>query len=213
MKRLTRTMIGWAPKGGLLILLFIGCWITSAFGQDEVPVPPLEEGALLIIHPIAVHFAIALTFFGCGADWFGHRSGQLTWQITGQRSFLAGVAALGAAVLTGWIEHELPRPSSAFDSQINNLLFYHEYGGYVLLGMFIVLAVIRVRVAPPLPLAFLVLTTVGLVGILVQGYTGGEMVYRYGAGVRAVQVLSQQQSKAEQKKASEESSEAQKRKE
>ena len=31
----------------------------------------------------------------------------------------------------------------------------------------------------------------GLIGLTIQGYWGGEMVYRYGAGVRAVQVLSE----------------------
>jgi hypothetical protein len=48
-----------------------------------------------------------------------------------------------------------------------------------------------------------------VLGVLVQGYIGGELVYRYGAGVRAVQVLSERHQAQERKKASEgESSEA-----
>jgi len=95
----------------------------------------------------------------------------------------------------------LPRPASAFDSQIHDVLFYHEYLGYGLLGIFLMLAIARSRIHNRLPVAFVVLSALGLVGLIVQGYLGGELVYRYGAGVRAVQILSSQLSDGEQKKA------------
>jgi uncharacterized membrane protein len=83
---------------------------------------------------------------------------------------------------------------------------YHEYGGYAVLGFFLVLAVLRFRLAGPPPLLLLVSITVGVFGLLVQGYIGGELVYRYGAGVRAVQVLSEHLKQHEQKEALEEGS-------
>lgn len=188
----------------LLLLFSLLGWVARTYAQDHVPVPPLEEGALFIFHPITVHFAIALTCFGCVLDWLGSWRAQLVWQQAGKLCFFAGVVALGAAALSGWIEHELPRPPSVFDPQAQALLFYHEYGGYALAGFFLVLAVVRVGVSERLPLFFVVLSSVGLIGLLVQGYLGGELVYRYGAGVRAVQILSVQESERGQKQASEE---------
>ena len=166
----------------------------------------LEADLLLVFHPIAVHFAVALTCFALLLDWIGYCQKRGEWQSAGRVCFFAGVLALGLAVGSGWVEQLLPRPPSAFDVQIGSLLFYHEYGGYAVLGFFVVLAVIRLRLTEPPPVLFLVCMTVGVSGVLVQGYIGGEMVYRYGAGVRAVQVLSDQLKQHAQKKASEEPS-------
>ena len=173
----------------LLVLIFLA-WPASVYAQDDVPVPPLEAGALLIFHPICVHFATALAAFGLMLDWAGSWRRQAHWQHAGRLSFFAGVVAIGLAVLSGWIEQELPRPASAFDAQIQSILFYHEYLGYGLLGFFLVLAVARSRIHDRLPVMFVILSSLALAGLIVQGYLGGEMVYRYGAGVRAVQVLS-----------------------
>ena len=196
----------------LLVFSFI-CWTTRVYAQSDVPVPPLEEGALLIFHPVVVHFAIALTCFGAVLDWCGSLGKQSIWQQTGKICFLAGIVTVGLATLSGWIEHELPRPPSAFDVPAQNVLFYHEYGGYALTGFFLVLAIFRIGMSERLPLFFILLSGVGLVGLLIQGYLGGELVYRYGTGVRAVQVLTSQLPVTEQKKAPEETSEAESNKE
>ena len=153
-----------------------------------------------------MHFAIALTCFALVLDWVGYLQRRIEWQSAGRLCFFAGVLALGLTVGSGWVEQLLPRPASAFDAQIGNLLFYHEYGGYAVLGFFVILAVIRLRLTEPPPVPLLLCATVGVLGVLVQGYIGGELVYRYGAGVRAVQVLSEQRQEHEQKKASEEGS-------
>lgn len=204
-------LLGLGPQtfSQILLLVFpVFCWVGRAYAQDAIPVPPLEEGALFIFHPIAVHFAIALTCFGCVLDWLGSLRTQLVWQQAGKICFFAGVVALGLAALSGWIEHELPRPASAFDTQSQNILFYHEYGGYALVGFFLVLVILRFGIHEQLPLFFVLLSGVGLIGLLVQGYLGGELVYRYGAGIRAVQILTTQVPRSEQKKAPEVSSEA-----
>ncbi|HKA54021.1 MAG TPA: DUF2231 domain-containing protein [Candidatus Binatia bacterium] len=181
------------------LLLFGGPGLTYA--QDDVPVPPLQAGTFLTFHPICVHFAIALTGFGLVLDWLGSWRRHPRWQYAGRLSFLAGVVAIGLAVLSGWVEQELPRPASVFDAQTQGVLLYHEYLGYGLLGFFLTLAVVRLRLPGRLPAAFVALSALGLAGLLVQGYLGGEMVYRYGAGVRAVQILSSRSAGGEQKKA------------
>ena len=183
-------------------------WPLHVWAQDEVPVPPLEAGLLVTLHPIFVHFAIALTVFGLVLDCTGSLWRQDHWQQAGRLSFFAGVIATGLAVLSGWIELQLPRPASAFDTRIQEALFYHEYLGYGLLGFFIMLAVARLQIHGRLPVLFMILSLVGVVGLTVQGYFGGELVYRYGAGVRAVQILSEAATADGQKKAPEQASEA-----
>jgi uncharacterized membrane protein len=187
---------------GFSLLLLSDTALTYA--QDTVPVPPLQAGTLLTFHPICVHFAIALTVFGLGLDWVGSWYQHPQWQYAGRLSFFAGVVATGLAVLSGWIEQELPRPASIFDPQMQSVLFYHEYLGYGLLGFFLVLAIVRLRIHDHLPAMFVVLSVLGLAGLIVQGYLGGELVYRYGAGVRAVQILSNQPAVGGQKEAPEE---------
>jgi uncharacterized membrane protein len=184
----------------LLVLFFSGCAARS-YAQDDVPVPPLAAGMLLTFHPIFVHFAIALTIFGLALDWAGSWRRHLPWQHAGRLSFFAGVIATGLAVVSGWIEQELPRPASVFDPQIQEVLLYHEYLGYGLLGLFLILAIMRARIQGRLPAVFVALSILGLGGLTVQGYLGGELVYRYGAGVRAVQILSNQPAGSGQKKA------------
>src|SRR5713226_5531232 len=131
-RSLTRRLL---TSDSLLVLLTLG-WSGVVYAQDAVPVPPLEDGVLLTFHPICVHFAIALTVFGLLLEWAGNWRRQFYWQQAGHLSFFAGVVAIGLAVLSGWIEQELPRPVSAFDAQIQDILFYHEYLGYGLLGVF-----------------------------------------------------------------------------
>mgnify|MGYP003394308612 CR=1 FL=1 len=164
----------------------------------------LESDLILVFHPIAVHFAIALTCVALVLDWVAYWRQRTEWQFAGRLCFFVGVLALGVTVASGWVEQLLPRPASAYDTQVEGLLFYHEYGGYGVLGFFVILAVIRLRLAEPPPVSLLVCATIGVLGVLVQGYIGAELVYRYGAGVRAVQVLSEQ--RHEQNKAPEEQS-------
>lgn len=164
----------------------------------------LESDLILVVHPIAVHFAVALTCCALILDWVAHWRQRAEWRFAGRLCFFVGVLALGVTVGSGWVEHLFPRPASVFDAQIEGLLFYHEYGGYGVLGFFVTLAVMRARLPEPLPVPWLVCATIGVLGVLGQGYIGGEMVYRYGAGVRAVQVLSERPH--EHKKAPEEQS-------
>lgn len=180
------------------------CWNCSAtltWAQDGIPAPPLEAGLVLTLHPIFVHFATALTVFGAVCDGLGSVRHQPRWQDAGRPCFYAGVVAMGLSVVSGWIEQQLPQPNSAFDTQIQELLIYHEYLGYGLLGFFIILTVMRVQIEGRLPIFFLIMMGVGLGGLTVQGHWGGELVYRYGTSVRAVHILSEQKAEPQNKTA------------
>ena len=198
-----------AKTGRLLVWPL--CWLLAAtlgWAQDGIPAPPLEDGFLLTAHPIFVHFAIALTVFGGLLDCTGSIRRQPNWQDAGRICFLVGVMAMGLAVLSGWIEQQLPQPNSAFDRQIQDLLLYHEYLGYGLLGYFVVLSVIRIQIDGRLPVFFMILMGIGLGGLVVQGHWGGELVYRYGTAVRAVHILSNQKLDPQKTTAPKDSSEA-----
>ena len=162
-----------------------------AFASDNVPVPPLESGPILPLHPVCVHFAVALVVFGVLLDCVGSLVRNAAWQHAGRLGLFGGVGGVGLAVLSGWLEHRLPQPEGAFDAQIRDLVWYHEYGGYLLFGFFLLLAAIRWRIKGRLPAAYMVLALVGVCGLGIQGYWGGELVYRYGAGMRAVHVLTE----------------------
>ena len=197
-------------RGATFSLLFVALCFSGAllaffasFGWAQDNVFSLEDGALLIFHPIIVHFAIALFLFGCATDFLGSVRSQPKWQEVGRSCFFSGVIALGLAVLSGWIEQELPRPATVFDEQMRVVLFRHEYLGYGLFAFFLVLAIVRSRVHGRLPMIFVLLSMLGSIGVIIQGYLGGELVYRYGVGVRAVQVLSRPFLEGEQKKAPE----------
>lgn len=191
-------------------LLFAFCFLPFDFflplflyAQEGISFSSLDEGPLFVFHPVVVHFAIALTLFGVVVDWLGSLCRQASTQQVGCVCFMAGVVALGLAVLSGWVEQELPRPASVFDEQMQPVLFQHEYLGYGLFALFLVLAVVRLRIHGRLPVVFVLLGMLGLIGLVIQGYLGGELVYRYGAGVRAVQTLSEQLDGSEHKKAPE----------
>lgn len=185
------------------LLQFVWSCATIAHAQASGSVLALEGAPLFLLHPIVVHFAIALVLFGFFLDWLGSWREQESMQHAGRLCFFTGVGALGLAVLSGWVEQQLPRPPIVFDTQMQDVLFRHEYLGYGLFALFLVLAIIRVRIQNRLPFLFALLALLGCVGIIFQGYLGGELVYRYGVGVRAVQVLSAELGEGGQKKAPE----------
>ena len=162
-----------------------------ALASGDAPIPPLESGLILPLHPVCVHFAVALVVCGVLLDCVGSLTGNRAWQHAGRLGLFGGVGGVGLAVLSGWLERRLPQPDGAFDAQIRDLVWYHEYGGYLLFGFFLLLAAIRWQIKDRLPAAYMVLALAGVCGLGVQGYWGGELVYRYGAGVRAVHVLTE----------------------
>ncbi len=50
------------------------------------------------IHPIFVHFAVALTLFGVGLDAFGLYAGRREWHAAARLSLICGVVGMGLAV-------------------------------------------------------------------------------------------------------------------
>jgi uncharacterized membrane protein len=154
-------------------------------------VDAIESGPLLAVHPVCVHFAVALTVVAVVLDAAaGARGGRRRWQAAARINLGLGVGALAAAVASGWFEARLPRAEQPLEAQAQRLLQYHEYLGFALLGFFGLLLIWRYAAGMRAPRALTVLAFLGLGGLAVEGYLGGELVYRYGLGVKAVEFLS-----------------------
>ncbi|MEQ1562781.1 MAG: DUF2231 domain-containing protein [Nitrospiraceae bacterium] len=138
------------------------------------------------IHPIVVHFPIALL---CASVAFDALS--LRWPAGGLRetslyTLLAGVMAAGVAVVTGGMEEDLAKRAGAPES----VLELHESLGQVTLVIFVVLLGLRLAMQlgwlKEIRALSLGLGAIGIVILSLAGYWGGDLVYTYGIGVKAV---------------------------
>ena len=140
------------------------------------------------IHPIIVHFPIALLCVSVAFDILARR-----WPGSGLRDtsfycLLAGALGAALAVVTGGMEEELAERAGAPES----VLELHESLGTVTLIVFVALLGLRlamqrgwIKDIPPLTLG---LGVIGVVLLALTGYWGGELVYVYGIGVKAMMV-------------------------
>ena len=137
-------------------------------------------------HPIVVHFPIALL---CASVAFDALS--LRWPTGGLRetslyTLLAGVMAAGVAVVTGGMEEDLAKRAGAPES----VLELHESLGQVTLVIFVVLLGLRLAMQlgwlKEIRALSLGLGAIGIVILSLAGYWGGDLVYTYGIGVKAV---------------------------
>ena len=144
----------------------------------------MEYAIPAAIHPIFVHFAIALTLFGVGLDAFALFTGKSHWHEAARINLMAGVVAMAAAVASGWWDHERWHEVAEHTHFTPNLMEVHEYLGWSLLALFSLLLIWRIRLSASPSRSFVWIALVGALGILVQGHIGGQMVFLQGAGIR-----------------------------
>lgn len=138
------------------------------------------------IHPIVVHFPIALLCVSVAFDFLARRWPSGGLRETSLYCLLAGVMSSALAVATGGMEEELAERAGAPES----VLELHESLGTVTLVLFVALLGLRLAIQwgwlkdiRPLTLG---LGMIGIVILALTGYWGGELVYTYGIGVKAV---------------------------
>jgi len=137
------------------------------------------------IHPIFVHFAIALTLFGVGLDAFAFFSGRTALHQAAKFNLVGGVFGLATATLTGWFDHERWHASAIHTHTHDalNFMTVHQYLGICLLVFFALLVFWRLRFTSSVPRLFVILALFGALGIVAQGYIGGQLVFEQGTGV------------------------------
>lgn len=135
-------------------------------------------------HPISVHFTIALTSASLAFDAIGRFFGVVSLRDAAWWTIAASAIVTLATVISG-ITSRMRLPIE--EGEARSYLRGHMLLGPLFFGLLIALAVWRAdlwydgREISWWYLAALV-TTVGV--MTVQGYLGGELVYRYGAEVR-----------------------------
>lgn len=138
------------------------------------------------IHPIVVHFPIALLCASVAFDALASRWPAGGFRETSLYCLLAGVMGAALAVVTGGMEEELAERAGAPES----VLELHESLGTVTLVVFVTLLGLRLAMRrgwlKEIPALTLGLGVIGIVILALTGYWGGDLVYTYGIGMKAV---------------------------
>lgn len=145
--------------------------------------PPLNEHNLPYpdtIHPIVVHFVIAMVLFAVLCDVIGYltRNSRL-FEVSWWNMFFATVSIF-VAVIFGQVEAGLSEPYDAAESALN----LHTLLGWSLAGIISAITgwryVIRSRDPKQLPLPYLIVGLFLLGLVLFQTYLGDKLVWVYG---------------------------------
>lgn len=136
------------------------------------------------LHPILVHFTIALFIASAAGDALGTLLGSASlregawWMMAG--SFLATPPTLVTGALS---RRRLPIQ----EGEARSFLRAHMAIGFVVFGLLTVLTLWRAwlwQLGEPTSLAYLGVAALLVLVMTLQGYLGGELVYRYGAEVK-----------------------------
>lgn len=135
------------------------------------------------IHPMVVHFPIALLLTSSLFDGLALRWRAEQFRETSLSLLVVGVLTAGVAVVTGHFAEEAVEHSGIPKQAIE----IHEELGFAVFWVFLALLGLRLamywgwmREHPKLVLAS---SLGGAVLMLIASYFGGDLVYRFGAGV------------------------------
>ena len=135
------------------------------------------------IHPMVVHFPIALLITSVVFDLLATRWRRESFRDAGFYTLLAGLLGAAAAVLTGALAEEVAEDKGIPES----VLEIHAALGYATLLFFIGLLALRLLMRwgliREIPALYLTMGFIGIVILTMAGYVGGSLVFDFGAGV------------------------------
>ena len=134
------------------------------------------------VHPLVVHFPIALLVLAVAAEWVSAVRGHPTLETIARWSLYLGTIAAALAAISGWYAAQtVTEVAAAHDS-----IAHHQRLGFLTLGTAAVLAFWRFGSAArggPRPRWLFRLGVLGLGAFLLwTAEEGGELVYEYGVG-------------------------------
>jgi len=142
------------------------------------------------LHPMLVHFPIALLFASVLFDVAGKTLSRDS--LREGACWLLGLGLAGgiASAIAGSLAEHAAEKAGVSEALIET----HETLAYVTLGIMAVLFLFRLlfrnRFGTRAFWTYLVVAALGLVAVSATGHTGGSLVYQHGAGVTSAQHVS-----------------------
>lgn len=140
---------------------------------------------MFYLHPVVVHFAIALLTVAVVCDFlFLISKKENFWQISNYLLVAGTLSAIGA-VLTGTQAFKLIDITPEIEGLVNS----HRNSGQLAMWMFIALTALRFLFIKlhffqkPLKWIYYIFSLMALAFLLRTGLLGGEMVYIHGVGI------------------------------
>lgn len=130
------------------------------------------------LHPSTVHFPLVLLPVAVGVDTVGRATGSRRFCDMGQLAIVGATISAAIAGVFGLIAQE----EVSLDQEGTNVLRTHRTLNLGLLGALAGLSVVRSRQRWP-SIGYLVVGFGAFALAMYSAYLGGELVYRYGAGV------------------------------
>ena len=145
----------------------------TSFNDHNLPYPDT-------IHPIVVHFVIAMVLFAFVCDVVGYFTGKARLFEVGWWNMCVATIAIFVAVIFGQFEAGLARPYDAVKAVLN----MHTLLGWSLSGIIAAITawryVLRTRNPEKLPIHYMVAGLFLTLIVGLQVYLGDELVWVYG---------------------------------
>ena len=137
------------------------------------------------IHPILIPFPIGLLVFSLIADLIFLWQGNLIWEsYIAFYTLLAGIIGMAVAAIPGLIDW-----LTLTDPKVVPVANWHARVNIITLLIFVASLYLRTTSGATwiagLPMAPVILSIIGVIGLGIAGWLGGELVFRHGVAVSA----------------------------
>src|SRR5947207_5654957 len=137
------------------------------------------------IHPILIPFPIGLLIFSLIADLIYLWQGNLIWEsYIAFYTLLAGIIGMAVAAIPGFIDW-----LTLTDPKIVPVANWHARVNIITLLIFVASFYLRTTSGaawiPSLPMLPFILSIVGVIGLSIAGWLGGQLVFAHGVAVHA----------------------------
>jgi uncharacterized membrane protein len=140
------------------------------------------------LHPLVVHFPIALLTFAVFCEIGARLSGRDSLRTTAYWNLVVGVLFAAAAVASGLLAEEVVPQNSASHATLES----HETSAFITLSLFAAIFLLRVlrhgELYRKFSVIFLCAMIVAWLGLAATSYYGGELVYRHGVATESQKI-------------------------
>jgi len=130
------------------------------------------------LHPLVVHFPIALFIAALGLEILGLLFKKEILQQTAWYNYLLAILACVAAVLAAWWDGETLKHPVFYTHK--NLAYWTLW---IALGSGLILPLVRRKSKKIFRIVFFIFLVLTASLVSIAGYYGGKLVYEYGVGV------------------------------